>query len=112
MAISINSIESLQNYLNGVLNRANHHAGNVEGVSLALLGAVVWRANGEIAVREYNGRPANMIWFHVNNNKYLLTYNHENDEIELKERTNTGIVIATFDNTSTYREIITVFGSL
>lgn len=40
MAININSINTLQEYLRGVLGRANHHAGNVEGVSLILLGAL------------------------------------------------------------------------
>jgi hypothetical protein len=112
MAISINSIESLQNYLIGVLSRANHHAGNVEGVSLALLGAIIWRTNGEIAVREYNGNPANMIWFHIDEKKYAMTYNHSNEEIDLKERTHTGNIIATFDNNSTYEEIIQVFRTL
>jgi hypothetical protein len=34
MAISISSIELLQTYLVGVLTRAEHHAGNVEGVAL------------------------------------------------------------------------------
>lgn len=44
MAISIDSIETLQTYLSGVMGRAGHHAGQVEGVALALLGAVVWRS--------------------------------------------------------------------
>lgn len=34
MGISINSIDSLQTYLNGVLGRADHHAKNIEGVAL------------------------------------------------------------------------------
>lgn len=112
MAISINSIETLQTYLNGVLGRANHHAGNVEGVSLALLGAVIWRSTGEISVREYNGNPANMIWFFVGQNKYALTYNHSEETIELKDRTHTGKVLASFDNSSSYNDIIDVFTSL
>ena len=43
MAISINSLELLQTYLVGVLSRAEHHAFNVEGVALALAGAVIKR---------------------------------------------------------------------
>lgn len=112
MALTINSIEALQTYLHGVLGRANHHAGNVEGVSLALLGAVIWRADGEISVREYAGRPANMIWFFVGENKYVLTYNHSTEEIELKDRTHTGSILASFDNSSTYQEIIDTFCNL
>lgn len=112
MAIKINSIESLQNYLQGVLDRAQHHAGNVEGVALALLGAIIWKSTGEISVREYAGRPANMIWFHVNDKKYVLTYNHDTEEIELKDRTHTGSILDAFDNSSTYQEIIKSFGKL
>lgn len=112
MALTIDSIDALQTYLQGVLGRANHHAGNVEGVSLALLGAVIWRADGEISVREYAGRPANMIWFHIGENKYVLTYNHGTEEIELKDRTHTGNILASFDNSSTYQQIIDIFRTL
>ena len=111
MAITINSIEALQEYLRGVLDRANHDAGNVEGVALALLGAVIWRADGEISVREYAGRPANMIWFNVGDHRYVMTYNH-NGQIELKDRTHTGNVIANFDNSSSYQDVIDTFSRL
>ena len=112
MAISINSIETLQHYLSGVLDRAEHHAGNVEGVSLALLGAIIWKSDGEIEVREYNGRPANMLWFWVGQNRYAMTYNHQTGQIELKERTHKGGVLHSFDNSTTYREIIEIFRNL
>lgn len=112
MAISIVSIELLQTYLNGVMNRSEHHAGNVEGVSLTLLGAVMWRSTGEIEVREYNGRPANMMWFYVGDNRFSLLYNHNTEQIELRERTSNGGLIAEFDNSSTYPDIISVFRRL
>ena len=112
MAITINSINSLQTYLNGVMNRSEHHAGNVEGVALALLGAVMWKADGEIEVREYNGRPANVIWFHISGNKYALTYNHSDETIDLRERTQSGSVIEQFSNATTYKQIIDAFSRL
>ena len=93
MAISIDSIDTLQRYLNGVLDRADYHAGKVEGVSLALLGAIVWKSDKEIEVREYNGSPANMIWFWVDGNRYAMSYNHSTEQIELKERTHKGGVL-------------------
>lgn len=67
MAISIDSLQILQKYLLGVLERADHHAGNVEGVSLTLAGAIIWKSTQEIEVREYKGETANMIWFGLNN---------------------------------------------
>lgn len=112
MAISITSIESLQTYLEGVLNRANHHAESVEGVALTLLGAIIWRSTDEISVREYNGSPANMIWFYVGENRFAMTYNHTTGRIELKEKSNSGKVIADFDNSSTYQQIVNVFRNL
>lgn len=112
MAISIDSIQTLQTYLNGVIDRAEHHAGQVEGVALALLGAVVWRSTGEISVREYAGRPANILWFFVDKERYALVYNHENLKIELRERTQGGNAIAEFDNSTTYQEVINVFRDL
>ena len=112
MAISIDSIQTLQRYLNGVLDRADHHAGNVEGVSLALLGAIVWKSDREIEVREYNGSPANMIWFWIDGNRYAMSYNHSTEQIELKERTHKGGVLYSFDNSTTYQEIITIFNDL
>ncbi|WP_321290146.1 hypothetical protein [uncultured Sunxiuqinia sp.] len=112
MAISINSLETLQQYLSGVLNRAGHHAGNVEGVSLALLGAIIWKSDGEIEVREYNGSPANMLWFWVGKNRYAISYNHQTEQIELKERTHKGGVLYSFDNSTTYQELIEIFKGL
>lgn len=112
MAISIDSIAILQDYLRGVRERAEHHAGDVEDVVLALLGAVIWKADGEITVREYTGSPANVIWFWVNDKKYAMAYNHATSQIELKDRTQSGTTIAVFDNNSTYQQIIAVFNSL
>ena len=112
MAISIDSIETLQEYLIGVLDRADHHADNVEGVALTLLGAVVWKSDQEIEVREYSGSPANIIWFWVNGNRFALTYNHSDETIELKSRTHRGDVVASFDNSSSYEEIIRTFNNL
>tara|TARA_R110002072_G_scaffold131513_3_gene271059 strand:+ start:415 stop:753 length:339 start_codon:yes stop_codon:yes gene_type:complete len=112
MAISIDSIETLQTYLSGVMGRADHHAGAVEGVSLALLGAVVWRSTGEISVKQNKGNTANIIWFFVNENRFALAYNHATEKIELRERTQSGNALAEFDNSTTYQEVINVFRGL
>jgi hypothetical protein len=112
MAITVNSIQVLQDYLQGVLDRAGHHAQNVEGVVMTLLGAMIWRSDGSIDVREYAGAPANMLWFWVNGNRYALTYNHSAQTIELKDRSNAGTVLYSFDNSTTYQYIIDAFRAL
>lgn len=109
MAISVDSIQILQDYLKGVLDRAGHHALNVEGVALALLGAMIWKSDGAIEVREYAGAPANMLWFWVNGKRYVLSYNHGAQTIELKDRSNAGIVLHSFDNSTPYKYIIDTF---
>jgi hypothetical protein len=111
MAIAIESIEILQTYLQGVLTRSDHHAGNVRGTSLALIGAILSRATGEIRVREYNGMPANMIWFSVGSNSYMMKYNHDSQKIELHDRTN-GNLVNEFNDDTPYNEIIETFNDI
>jgi hypothetical protein len=111
MAIIIDSLDGLQIYLNGVLNRSNHHAGNVRGISLTLIGAILSKATGEIKVREYNGRPANMIWFSVGPNNYMMKYNHGTEMIELHDRIS-GTLRDEFDDSTPYNQIIDTFSLL
>jgi hypothetical protein len=112
MAISIDSIDILQKYLAGVLHRADHHAGNVEGVALTLMGAVIWKSDGEIKVREYAGEPANIIWFSVSGRKYAMTYDHGNETILLRKNIKNGPVLHSFSNSSSYQDIIAAFKAL
>ena len=42
MSLTVEDINSLQQYIVGVMNRADHHAGNVNEIVLALAGAIVW----------------------------------------------------------------------
>lgn len=44
MTIKVNDIEILHRYAQGVMERSNHHAKNVGGVALTLLGCVIWKA--------------------------------------------------------------------
>ena len=111
MAIVIDSLDTLQTYLNGVLQRSDHHAGNVRGASLTLIGAILSKATGEIKVRQYDGRPANMIWFSVEENNYMMKYNHGTELIELHDR-NTGTLRNEFDDSTSYADIIAVFNEL
>ena len=98
MAISINSISTLQNYLNGVLERTGYHTENVEKISLSLLDTIMCKLDGEFKVEEYKDKPVNMIWFWVNENRYALNYSYSTEPIELKERSHKGAIIISFDN--------------
>jgi len=112
MALTIKSVDILKEYINGVVNRADHHALGVNEIVFTLAGAVLWKATEDIEVRTYNEKTANMLWFKVNEKTYCMTYNHSNDEVELKERNNNGSVIATFDNSSSAQYVKQIFTDL
>lgn len=112
MPLQIQGIQELQNYLNGVIDRADHHAEGVREVALALMGAIIWRADNNLRVRGYAGRPGNIIWFDINETTYVLAFNHSESTIELRERTQNGNTIQSFDNSTTNREVIEVFRNL
>jgi hypothetical protein len=40
MPITANDVRVLHEYAEGVMNRADHHAGQVKGIALALLGGI------------------------------------------------------------------------
>ena len=114
MAKEITDIEILQKYLEGVMERSEHHANEVNEIVLALIGAVIWKKNNKpIKVKEYAGELANVIWWHSKDgNKYAFRYDHKNKKIELRRKTYTGEVEGTFDNNTQINEIITLFETL
>lgn len=50
MAKTIKDIKILKDYLTGVLDRANHHAQNVNEIALAIAGGIIWRTTDKIRV--------------------------------------------------------------
>lgn len=111
MSIEINQIQELKTYFNGVMNRADHHADNVNEVVLALIGGVIWKSDS-FKVREYNGSPANILWMEINDKRYCFKFNHFTGNIEVCENGHGGNVIMTFNNSNTLQEIKAFFDSL
>jgi hypothetical protein len=64
MALTINTVDEFQSYLNGVMTRATEHGPNVSAVVPALAGAVVlFKDSGtQLEVKTYAGAPANILW--------------------------------------------------
>lgn len=112
MALTINTLNLLNQYINGVMARADHHGKNVNEVVLVLAGAVIWKATQDVEVRTYNDQTANILWVTVGANRYALAFNHETGLIELRERNQNGDVKATFDNSATAAFIKRVFADL
>lgn len=113
MAITVQTLNILHQYIVGVMERAEHHAPNVDEISLALIGAVVWKiTDADVQVKEYSGSPANILWMDINNKRYVLAYNHEDEAVELRNSIIKGDVIASFDNSTPIAEIKRIFNSL
>ncbi len=112
MAIELNSLDIVRQYVSGVLGRSKHHAPNVSSVALALVGNVLWRSTGPIEVREYSGETANVLWFNIRNRRFAFVYNHETEEIELRNRTMKGQTIVCFNNSMSTTEIRKIFERL
>jgi hypothetical protein len=112
MSVSIESTELLKTYFEGVLHRADHHAKEVEEVALSLLGAVIWKSNDEIQVREVKEGYGNVLWFRTENNRYALCYNHSTKKIELRDRSQQGDTLHEFDNSTPNTRVLEIFRGL
>ena len=106
-------IDVLRDYLRGVMNRADHHASNVNEVALAIAGGVVWKKDDdplEVMIRE--GEMKNVLWFKVNGIRYVLSYNHDKGEIELRKGTTQGQALVSFSNEMSNSGIRSIFENL
>lgn len=113
MAITAKDVEELHTYAEGVMGRADHHAGKVKGIALALLGGIIWRGEPDsIRIRRFAGSPANMLWVTIGGNTYVFAYNHAAEKIEIRDRTQTGAVLHSFDDSNTAADIEAAFRAL
>lgn len=113
MALSVNDVDTLQDYIKGVLTRADHHAGKVNEIVLALVGAIVWKKdNLPIKVMEREGIAKNVLWVNINKHKYAFSYNHETQKIEMRKDTIRGSILNQFDNNTSLSDLKQVFETL
>lgn len=113
MPISVQDVATLELYLQGVMNRSEHHAQTVGAVALALLGAVLWRKDAKpIEVRRHAGHAANIIWFEVEGRRYALAYNHLAGCIDLRAKTLRGTPLHQFTNKTSVTMVRKIFEGL
>jgi hypothetical protein len=113
MPITANDVEVLHQYAEGVMNRADHHAGQVKGIALALLGGIIWRGEpGTIEIKQYAGGMANVLWVTIGGRRYAFAYNHETGAIEIRDRTQSGPAVHSFSNSTPAAEVEAVFRAL
>ena len=112
MALTITAIQGLQAYFRKVMDRANHHANNVNEVVLTLVGGVVWRSTDDFQVRTYDGDTANILWMYVNDKRYCFKFDHNSGCILVCEDSHNGKEIMRFNNQTTTKSVKDFFASL
>ncbi len=114
MALTVTEIEDLRSYLNGVMERAKHHAGQVNEIALALTGAILWRKEDDepIKVMAHNGETKNVLWVRMGGSRYAFSYNHDSGQIEMRKGSTQGSTLHTFSNSTPLSEVHRIFGSL
>jgi Integron cassette protein VCH_CASS1 chain len=114
MALTVSDLDVMQEYLQGVMQRAAHHAGKVEKIALALAGAITWRkdAGKPIKVMSQNGETKNVLWVYINGKRYAFSYNHQAGTIEMREKTTHGPVFQSFSNATSLSSMKSIFQDL
>lgn len=112
MATTIQSIEILKQYISGVLDRANHHAHNVNEIALAIAGGIIWKTTKDIRVLSRKGEMKNVLWLQVENKQFCFVYNHETFDIDVRENTIQGTTIKSFNNDTPLSEVKFFFEKL
>lgn len=113
MAIQVNDVDALKGYLEAAMGRAKHHPGNVDGVILALTGAIVWKKDADpIEPMGSEGDTKNVLWVKFNGIRYAFSYNHTARTVELRKNSTDGAVLYSFSNATPYADIISAFDTL
>lgn len=115
MAREITTINELQAYFAGVMKRADHHAGNVNDVAMAIAGAVIWRKDPahDIEIMERQGNAGNAMWVYINGNRYAISYDHSTQTIDIRNRTTRKAnTLRSFTNADSAADVAQYFDSL
>lgn len=112
MATTIQNIDILRAYLSGVLDRANHHAQNVNQISLAIAGGIIWRTTDDIRVMSRDGEMKNVLWLQVGSRTLCFAYNHSTGNIEVRDGSVQGTVITSFNNATPISDVKDFFENL
>lgn len=114
MAKQIGDLDSLCEYLKGVMKRAEHHAANVIDVVGHVTVAVTMRHDpSSLECRTYSGKTTNVLRFEIKGKPYALAYSHNGGgSIEVRDGNEHGSVRASFTNADTWQTVKAAFRAL
>ena len=118
MPANIKTINDLQLYMNGVLERASHHANGVKIVFYALVGFVMHKAESDsIIVRTESGDMKNVVKARINDKPYFFGFVHDDSPgggfIEIRENNSRGdVLVSKIDNDTSLQDLENIFSNL
>lgn len=114
MPVTVSDVNELKTYIEGVMGRAGHHAKTVQGVALALAGAIVWRKDDDAAIKVMarEGETKNVLWVRIGGQQYAFSYNHTDGTIEMRHGSVQGDVLHRFTDSTPVAEVEQVFRAL
>ena len=114
MARAVTGVDALREYLDGVVQRAGHHAPNITEVIGHVAVAVILNHDpGSLEYREYAGNPTNILRFALRGARYSVAYNHHHGgRIEVREGGDTGRPREAFVNGDTLDAVLAKFSRL
>ena len=112
MATTISTVNILQEYLIGVLERADHHASNVNEVALAIVGGIIWKTSKDFKVMTRNGEMKNVLWLQTKDKMLCFVYNHNTGDIDIRENGIQGTTLISFNNSNSIKDVKNFFKTL
>jgi hypothetical protein len=113
MPKTVSDIDTLKEYLSGVMKRAGHHANNVDEIAPAIAGSIIWRKDPDpIKVMEQNGDMKNVLWVKISGKKYAFTYDHLSQTIQIKDGSTQGALLHSVSNATKLKDLKAIFVSL
>jgi len=109
MTKSLQSLEDLHEFLQSAAKRANHHAKEVESILYTLIGGLLVNSSQLTSIKVRK----NILWAKVNNRDLVFAYHHDKRVIEVRDRTQRGTVLASFqDHPSSSEQVLPFFQTL
>ena len=114
MAVKLTTIQDLHNYFSGVVQRATHHAPNVDEIIYILLGMIIaYKDSGtDINVSGQKSGTGNLLWVHIKGTHYAFQYDHLSASIKIHKNSYRGTLINTINNKTTLQQLCNIFNNL
>jgi hypothetical protein len=114
MTMTVADVDTLQTYIQGVMAKALHHGPGVHEIALAVIGAVVWKKDGDapLKIHTYKNQPGNVLFVHIGGKRYAFSYNHDDRAIDIREDSVRGDTIKQFKNSDSAADVWDFFNDL